>query len=139
MPGRSAPLARWLPLNLVHGSMHGGWCWTEVAWLLRTAGHEVVAQTLTGLGERVHLARPDIDLDVHIADVVSVLVYEDLRDVVLVGHSSGALPAVGAADRGDHARRPAARAGGGFPWSPLPPSYSRRRSMSRRSSSATTG
>lgn len=84
---------------LVHGSMHGGWCWGGVARLLRAAGHDVHAPTLTGLGERVHLAHPGIDLDVHITDVANVLFYEDLRGVVLVGHSSGAIPAAGAADR----------------------------------------
>src|SRR5690349_7624645 len=94
--GGSSPMAVFV---LVHGSMHGGWCWTKVARLLRAVGHEVYAPTLTGLGERVHLARAEIDLDVHITDVVNVLVYEDLRNVVLVGHSSGALPAVGATDR----------------------------------------
>ena len=57
------------------------------------------APSLTGLGERKHLARPDIDLDVHIADVVSLLEMEDLREVVLVGHSYGGMVVTGAADR----------------------------------------
>ena len=47
---------------LVHGAWHGGWCWNRVAPLLRDAGHEVFTPTLTGLGERVHLASPEVDL-----------------------------------------------------------------------------
>lgn len=72
---------------LVHGMWHGGWCWRKVTPLLRAAGHAVYTPTLTGLGERVHLHYPDIDMHTHIHDVVNVLVYEDLREVVLVGHS----------------------------------------------------
>ncbi|CAA9575550.1 MAG: salicylate esterase [uncultured Thermomicrobiales bacterium] len=84
---------------LVHGSMHGGWCWRRVAPLLRAAGHEAYAPTLTGLGERAHLAHPGIDLDTHVRDVLGVLEYEDLDRVVLVGHSYGALVVTGVADR----------------------------------------
>lgn len=84
---------------LVHGSMHGGWCWKRVAPLLRVGGHEVVAPTLTGLGERCHLAHPVVDLDTHIQDVLAVLECEELRDVVLVGHSYGASVITGVADR----------------------------------------
>jgi pimeloyl-ACP methyl ester carboxylesterase len=82
---------------LVHGAWHGGWCWRFVRPLLE--GHEVFAPSLTGLGERKHLARPDIDLDTHISDVVSILEMEDLSDVVLVGHSYGGMVITGAADR----------------------------------------
>jgi pimeloyl-ACP methyl ester carboxylesterase len=74
---------------LVHGAWVGGWTWKFVASLLRAVGHEVYAPTLTGLGERVHLAHPGITLDTHIQDVVHVLEYEDLDDVVLVGWSYG--------------------------------------------------
>ena len=84
---------------LVHGSMHGGWCWKRVIPLLRAAGHEVFAPTLTGLGERAHLAHPGIDLETHVRDVLGVLEYEDLRDVVLIGHSYGAMVVTGVADR----------------------------------------
>jgi pimeloyl-ACP methyl ester carboxylesterase len=84
---------------LVHGAWHGGWCWRFVRPLLRRAGHEVFAPSLTGLGERKHLVRPDIDLDTHIEDIVSLLEMEDLRDVVLVGHSYGGMVITGAADR----------------------------------------
>jgi pimeloyl-ACP methyl ester carboxylesterase len=84
---------------LVHGGAHGGWCYQPLARILRSDGHEVYAPTLTGLGERSHLLRPDIDLDMHINDVVAVLHYEDLRDVILVGHSYGGMVITGAADR----------------------------------------
>jgi pimeloyl-ACP methyl ester carboxylesterase len=84
---------------LVHGGGHGGWCYQRVTPLLRAAGHEVYAPTLTGLGERKHLLRPEIDLDTHVTDVVLLLEYEDLRDVVLAGHSYGGMVITGAADR----------------------------------------
>ena len=72
---------------LVHGSFHGGWCWQRVARLLRQAGHEVYTPTLTGLSERHHLATPQTGLEVHIQDIIEVLQYEDLHNVILVGHS----------------------------------------------------
>lgn len=84
---------------LIHGAWHGGWCWKIVASALRRAGHEVYAPSLTGLGERRHLAHRDITLDTHIEDVVSLLEMEDLRDVTLVGHSYGGMVVTGAADR----------------------------------------
>ena len=84
---------------LVHGGGHGGWCYQRVAPLLRAAGHDVYTPTLTGLGERAHLLRPDIDLDMHVTDVVNVLRFEDLRDVILVGHSYGGMVITGVADR----------------------------------------
>ena len=74
---------------LVHGTSHGGWCWARVARLLRAQGHDVFAPTLTGVGERSHLLRPGIDLDTHITDVVNVIRWERLQDVVLCGHSYG--------------------------------------------------
>jgi pimeloyl-ACP methyl ester carboxylesterase len=84
---------------LVHGGGHGGWCYQPVARLLRAAGHEVHTPTLTGLGERSHLLRPGIDLDTHITDVTALLHYDDLRDVILVGHSYGGMVITGIADR----------------------------------------
>jgi pimeloyl-ACP methyl ester carboxylesterase len=84
---------------LVHGGGHGGWCYQRVARLLRSAGHEVYTPTLTGLSERSHLLHPSIDLDTHITDVVAVLHYEDLSDVILVGHSYGGMVISGVADR----------------------------------------
>ena len=84
---------------LVHGAFVGGWCWRWVAPYLRAAGHEVHAPTLTGLGERVHLASPQIDLDTHLQDVVNLLHYEDLTGVILVGWSYGGMVVAGVADR----------------------------------------
>lgn len=84
---------------LVHGAWHGGWCWQRVTPLLRAAGHEVFTPTLTGLGERSHLANAEIDLNVHIQDVVNVLEYEDLRTVILVGHSYGGMVITGVSER----------------------------------------
>jgi pimeloyl-ACP methyl ester carboxylesterase len=84
---------------LVHGGGHGGWCYQRVARILRAAGHEVYAPTLTGLGERSHLLDDRVDLRRHVEDVVAVLHYEDLRDVVLVGHSYGGMVITGIADR----------------------------------------
>ena len=84
---------------LVHGGGHGGWCYGAVARLLRAEGHDVVTPTLSGLGERAHRLSSDIDLDTHIADVGAVLFYEDLRDVILVGHSYGGMVITGVADR----------------------------------------
>jgi pimeloyl-ACP methyl ester carboxylesterase len=84
---------------LIHGAWHGGWCWRHVAPALRRAGHEVYAPSLTGLGERRHLASRDIDLETHIRDVLELLEMEDLGNVVLVGHSYGGMVITGAADR----------------------------------------
>ena len=84
---------------LVHGAYLGGWCWRWVTPHLQAAGHEVSTPTLTGHGERVHLAHPKVDLDTHVADVVNVLHYEDLTGVVLVGWSYGGTVVAGAADR----------------------------------------
>jgi pimeloyl-ACP methyl ester carboxylesterase len=84
---------------LVHGAVVGGWCWRWVAPLLSEAGHEVHTPTMTGLGERVHLASPFVDLDTHISDIVNVLRYEDLTEVVLVGWSYGGMVVAGVADQ----------------------------------------
>ncbi|HEX7429639.1 MAG TPA: alpha/beta hydrolase [Mycobacterium sp.] len=84
---------------LVHGGGHGGWCFKPLARLLRNKGHDVYAPTLTGLGERAHLFRAGVDLDCHVNDIVALLHYEDLRNVVLVGHSYGGMVITGAADR----------------------------------------
>jgi pimeloyl-ACP methyl ester carboxylesterase len=84
---------------LVHGAWHGGWCWGKVAPLLRAAGHDVHAPTLTGLGERAHLLTPATDLETHVRDVLGVLACEDLHDVVLVGHSYGGVVITAVAGR----------------------------------------
>ena len=72
---------------LLHGAWHGAWAWSKAAPLIRQAGHEVSVPTLSGLGERSHVAAGTSGLAVHVQDVVSHLMMEDLRDVVLVGHS----------------------------------------------------
>jgi pimeloyl-ACP methyl ester carboxylesterase len=84
---------------LVPGGAHGGWCYQRVARILRARGHEVYALTLTGIGERAHLLDARVDLHLHVRDVVAVLDYEDLHDVILVGHSYGGMVITGAADR----------------------------------------
>jgi len=84
---------------LVGGAWIGGWCWKPVAGRLRDNGHDVYPVTLTGLGERVHLASPKVNPDTHITDVVNLIEFEDLQDVVLVGHSYAGLVVTGAADR----------------------------------------
>ena len=84
---------------LVHGAWHGGWCWSKVASILRGRGHTVVTPTQTGLGERAHLLSKSIDLEVFVTDIANVLRYEDLDDVVLVGHSFGGNAISGVADR----------------------------------------
>ena len=84
---------------IVHGAWGGGWEWTAVARLLRASGHEVVTPTLTGMGERAHLAhRQHVRLATHVEDIVAVLEFENLRDVVLCGASYGGMPVTGAAD-----------------------------------------
>jgi pimeloyl-ACP methyl ester carboxylesterase len=82
---------------LVHGAWSGGWGYKQIAKALRAAGHEVYVPTLTGLGEREHLASPAIDLTVHITDVVKMIDYEDLSDIILVGHSYGGMVTTGVA------------------------------------------
>src|SRR4029079_9821821 len=83
---------------LVHGAWGGGWHWRRVADRLRSHGHSVFAPTLTGLGERAHQLHPGIDLSLHIADVLGVLRYESLDDIVLVGHSYGGFVISGVAE-----------------------------------------
>ena len=80
---------------LVHGGGHGGWCYQRVARLLQAQGHVVYTPTLTGLGERAHLLNADVDLERHIEDIAAVLEFEDLRDVILVGHSYGGMVITG--------------------------------------------
>lgn len=86
-------------LVLIHGAWHGAWCWRRVLPGLRAAGHEAHAVTLTGVGERAHLLRPDLRLRDHIADVLGLIDAEELGDdLVLVGHSYGGLVMTGVAD-----------------------------------------
>jgi pimeloyl-ACP methyl ester carboxylesterase len=83
---------------LVHGAWHGGWCWNDVAAELRFAGHEVYAPTSSGVAERARLA-PYADLTGHVEELGAFLYFQDLREVILVGHSYGGLVIAGAAAR----------------------------------------
>jgi pimeloyl-ACP methyl ester carboxylesterase len=84
---------------LVHGATAGGWEWKRTGQFLTDDGHMVYRATLTGLGEREHLNSADIDLETHINDVVNLILYEDLHDVVLTGHSYGGMVVTGVIDR----------------------------------------
>ena len=84
---------------LVHGAWQGGWSYKQIARMLRAEGHEVYVPTCTGLGERSHLAHPGITLGTHVTDVANVLEYEDLNDVILVGHSYGGMVITGVSGR----------------------------------------
>src|SRR6185369_11445078 len=84
---------------IVHGAWGGAWAFKKVDAMLRQKGFDVYRPQLTGQGDRVHLARPDIGLNTHIDDVVNMILYEDLRDIILVGHSYGGMVISGVADR----------------------------------------
>jgi pimeloyl-ACP methyl ester carboxylesterase len=84
---------------LVHGAWHGSWCWKRVRKTLQAEGHDVFTPTLTGVGERSHLVSPQVNLETHIADVVNLIRWEELDDIVLCGHSYGGCVITGAADR----------------------------------------
>ena len=83
---------------IVHGAWGGSWAWRKFSRILRGNGHEVFTPTLTGLGDRSHLLTPEVGLDHHIRDVAAVLEYEDLTDIVLIGHSYGGMVVTGVAD-----------------------------------------
>ncbi len=84
---------------LIHGAWGGGTAWRAFAPLLREKGHRVFAPSLTGLGERAHLASPETNLSSHVEDVVAIVEYEELSDIVLVGHSYGGMVVTGAVER----------------------------------------
>ena len=84
---------------LIHGAWHGGWCYRDVARSLRADGHNVFTPSLTGLGDRAHLASPDVDLETHVTDVVSLFEAEEIENAVLCGHSYGGMVITGAAER----------------------------------------
>jgi len=84
---------------VTHGAWSAGWAWKKMHPLLQARGHRLITPTHTGLGERGHLASPDIDLDLHIADILGVLTFEDLSNINLIGHSYGGMVATGVADR----------------------------------------
>ena len=84
---------------LIHGAWHGGWCWAPLERALRGRGHETSAPTLTGLGERSHLATPQVTPDTHVLDITSHIAWQGLEDVILVGHSYGGVIITGVAGR----------------------------------------
>lgn len=84
---------------LLHGAWHGAWCWRRVEPLLRAAGHRVFTPTQTGVGERCHLLSERITLETFAKDLTNVLEFEDLHEVILVGHSFGGITITAAADR----------------------------------------
>lgn len=84
---------------LVHGSWHGGWVWKYVRERLEGLGHRVFTPTLTGCGEREHLSSPEVGLDTHIQDIYNVIEFEDLKDIILVGHSFTGVAITGVVDR----------------------------------------
>lgn len=84
---------------LIHGAWHGGWCWQRVQEILQRAGHAVHAPTLSGVGERSHLAGMQIDLTTHVLDVVNEIKWKDLNNIVLCGHSYGGMVITGAAEQ----------------------------------------
>ena len=96
---QAAPAGEKYTFVLVHGATAGGWEWKSTGKFLTDDGHTVYRATLTGLGEREHLNSPDIDLQTHINDVVNLILYEDLHDVVLTGHSYGGMVVTGVMDR----------------------------------------
>jgi pimeloyl-ACP methyl ester carboxylesterase len=84
---------------VAHGAWSAGWGWKKMHPLMQARGHQLITPTHTGLGERSHLAGPEIDLDIHIADILGVLTFEDLNGINLIGHSYGGMVATGVADR----------------------------------------
>lgn len=86
---------------LVHGSWHGGWCWKKLLPFLRQENLTVYTPTLTGLGERSHVVTPNTGLSVHIQDIVNLLEFEDLHEVILVGHSYGGMVITGVAEHSE--------------------------------------
>jgi pimeloyl-ACP methyl ester carboxylesterase len=97
--GARAATPEKLTFVMVHGATAGGWEWKKCGQFLTDDGNTVYRVTLTGLGERMHLNSPDIDLETHINDVVNTILFEDLHDVVLTGHSYGGMVITGVMDR----------------------------------------
>jgi pimeloyl-ACP methyl ester carboxylesterase len=84
---------------VAHGAWSAGWAWKKMRSRLHALGHQLFTPTYTGLGDRAHLASPDVGLDTHVVDICAVIAMEDLRDVVLIGHSYGGMVATAVADR----------------------------------------
>ena len=89
-------MARFL---VAHGAWSAGWAWRKMRPLLHNRGHELFTPTYTGIGERVHLSAPEVGVENHIADILGVIQFEDLRNIFLVGHSYGGMVATAVADR----------------------------------------
>jgi pimeloyl-ACP methyl ester carboxylesterase len=96
--GQSAPRT----FVLVHGAWHGGWCWRRVADRLERSGHKVFAPSLTGLGDRSHLITNRVNVSTHVTDITNLIRFEDLNEIVLVGHSYAGLVISGVAERALH-------------------------------------
>lgn len=96
-PAQAQSASRKRTFVLVHGAWHGGWCWKQVSQELAQEGHTVYAPSLTGLADRSHLMREGIGLQTHIADIVNLIKWDDLNDVVLVGHSYAGMVITGVA------------------------------------------
>src|SRR5277367_5938777 len=91
-PAGAASLSKGRAFVLVPGAWHGGWCYARVAEILRARGHRVFTPTLTGVGERSHLAQLGVvNCSTHVQDVVNVIKWEQLDDVILCGHSYGGI------------------------------------------------
>lgn len=88
-----------MPIVLVHGAWAGAWSWRDAARLLRREGFDVYAPTMTGIAERSHVPPQNVTLSTHIADIAGLMRYEELENVLLVGHSYGGMVITGAADR----------------------------------------
>jgi pimeloyl-ACP methyl ester carboxylesterase len=99
LPGIAGAQPARSPIVLVHGAWHGGWCWRRVADRLTAKGRYVVAPTLSGVGERSHLAGDAIGLSTHVDDVVNEITWKDLDRIVLVGHSYAGMVITGVAER----------------------------------------
>lgn len=99
LEARAAAVSRQITFLVAHGAWSAGWSWKKMHPRMAAAGHRLVTPTCTGLGEREHLASPDVDLETHIQDVLGVIKYEQLRDFVLIGHSYGGMVATGVVDR----------------------------------------
>lgn len=97
--GPSANESTRATILVAHGAWSAGWAWKKMHPLMAAAGHRLITPTYTGLGERAHLANPSNDLETHIEDVLDVIKNEDLRNIILIGHSYGGMVATGAADR----------------------------------------
>ncbi len=91
---------------LMHGGGMGGWTWKFVREILEAKGHKVFTPTFTGFGERSHLIGRDVGIETHVTDIVNVLHYEDLSNVILVAHSYAGTVAPGVvAKAGDRIKR----------------------------------